>query len=137
MAWLLDAWVVGLFASAFLSATLLPGNSEAALVAYLFAHPQAFWLPLALATAGNSLGGIVTVWLGTRLPAGSVPRRAEWLARHGELALALSWVPLLGDALCLAAGWLRWPWRRVLPWLILGKFVRYLALAVSVRGLWD
>ncbi|WP_246038518.1 YqaA family protein [Chitiniphilus eburneus] len=124
-----------MFASAFLSSTLLPGNSEVALAAYLLKYDQAFWLPLMLATLGNTLGGIVTVWLGTRLPATAIPQRAAWLSRHGAVTLALSWVPVLGDALCLAAGWLRWPWRRVLPWLVLGKFVRYLALAASLRGL--
>ncbi|WP_308445863.1 DedA family protein [Chitiniphilus sp. CD1] len=115
---------------------MLPGNSEAALTAYLLRYPQAFWLPLAIATIGNSLGGVVTVWLGRRLPQGQVPKRTDWLARRGAPALLLSWVPLLGDALCLAAGWLRWPWRQVLPWLVLGKFARYLVLAASLRAWW-
>ncbi|BCL74519.1 membrane protein [Jeongeupia sp. HS-3] len=127
-------WLPGLFASAFLSATLLPGNSEAALAAYLYQAPQHWLLAVLIATLGNSLGGVVTVWMGRRLPRKELPARAAWLKRWGPLALVLSWVPVAGDALCAGAGWLRWPWRQVLPWLVIGKLLRYLALVPLVRA---
>ncbi|WP_245615808.1 YqaA family protein [Andreprevotia chitinilytica] len=121
----------GLFASAFLSATLLPGNSEAALAAYLLKWPQQLWPALLIATVGNSLGGAVTVWMGRRIPTGQMPRRVELLQRWGSVLLLGTWLPVIGDALCLAAGWLRWPWRRIWPWLILGKFARYGLIALA------
>jgi membrane protein YqaA with SNARE-associated domain len=47
------------------------------------------------------------------------------LRRWGAAVLLLSWVPLIGDALCVAAGWLRLsPWWATL-FIALGKFARY------------
>lgn len=53
-----------LFASSFLSATLLPGNSEAVLVALLLSGASKPWLLVVIATMGNSLGGATNVILG-------------------------------------------------------------------------
>ncbi|KAF0812571.1 Inner membrane protein YqaA [Andreprevotia sp. IGB-42] len=118
-----------MFASAFLSATLLPGNSEVALAAYLIKWPQQLWPALLVATAGNSLGGLVTVWLGRRIPPAETPRKVALLQRWGPVILLATWLPVVGDALCIAAGWLRWPWRRIWLWLVLGKFSRYAVIA--------
>jgi membrane protein YqaA with SNARE-associated domain len=50
--------------------------------------------------------------------------------RWGSPVLLLSWVPLLGDPLCVAAGWLRLnPWWATL-FIALGKFGRYWVIAV-------
>jgi membrane protein YqaA with SNARE-associated domain len=52
------------------------------------------------------------------------------LQRYGAAALLLSWLPLVGDALCVAAGWLRLPWWSVVFFLCVGKTLRYLLLAL-------
>lgn len=52
-----------------------------------------------------------------------------WLQRYGAAALLLSWLPVIGDLLCVLAGWLRLPWGAVLLYLTLGKAVRYALLA--------
>lgn len=124
-----DAGLWGLFIAAFVSATILPGNSEIVLLAVLAKFPALFWESILVATIGNTLGGMTSYAVGRILPA-SVERTAlAWLTRHGEWVLLLSWVPVIGDALCVAAGWLRIdPWR-VLLMLALGKCARYLALA--------
>lgn len=57
-----------LFVSAFTSATLLPGTSDAALVAVLWRNPALAWQALAVATLGNSLGGMLSYGLGRLLP---------------------------------------------------------------------
>ncbi|WP_308445814.1 DedA family protein [Chitinolyticbacter albus] len=103
-------------------------------MAYLVKHEGTAWLALLLATVGNSVGGAISVWLGRRLPRKETPARAAWLQRHGPWVLLLSWVPLVGDALCVAAGWLRWPWRKVWPALVAGKLLRYLAVIASVEA---
>ena len=62
---------------------------------------------------------------------------AEELARYAGLALVymgapvllLSWVPLIGDALCVAAGWLRLYWLPCALFMALGKFARYWLVA--------
>lgn len=131
-----EAGLAGLFASAFLAATLLPGGSEFAFMAYLKAHPGLPVAALGVATLGNTLGGMTSVWLGRRLPATPEGRfsshAAAWARKHGALALLLSWLPLVGDALCVAAGWLRLPWIPVTLWMCTGKCLRYLGLLLLV-----
>ena len=119
----------GLFFSAFVSATILPGSSEIVLVALLARFPNLFWESILIATVGNTLGGMTSYALGRIFPNKAEGRAVAWLKRYGEWTLLLSWVPLIGDALCIAAGWLR-----INPWLALamlsiGKCARYLALA--------
>ncbi len=128
--WTGDTGLATLFAAAFLSATVLPGNSEIVLVAVLKAFPERAAAAVALATLGNTLGGLTTFALGRLLPK-KVPqgRALAWARRYGPAALLLSWVPVAGDALCAAAGWLRLPWLACAGALALGKFARYLVVA--------
>lgn len=124
-----DAGLWGLAASAFLSATLLPGNSEIVLVGVLAKYPQLFWQAIAIATLANTLGGMSSYLIGRLLPRKLDSRALQWLQRHGEWALLLSWVPVVGDALCVAAGWLRLNGWISLLMLAVGKFARYVLLA--------
>lgn len=123
------SWLAGLWLSAFSSATVLPGNSEAVFAAALHFQPK-LWLAAWIAVSvGNIMGGMLTVWMGRKLPvAPSSPRLARvlfWAQRLGPVSLLLSWVPVVGDALCGLAGWLRWPLGAVLLCLSLGKIARY------------
>ena len=60
---------------------------------------------------GNSLGGLTNVILGRFFPLREKSRWQEkavgWLKRHGAATLLLSWMPVIGDLLCLLAGWMR------------------------------
>jgi membrane protein YqaA with SNARE-associated domain len=132
--WSRDTSLFALFASAFLSATILPGNSEVVLFQVLRAHPRDAWEALAIATVGNTLGSMTTYALGRLLPNRPMNARAlEWLRRHGAIALLLAWLPILGDALCAAAGWLRLHWARSLVFIAAGKFIRYLVVAQAAQ----
>ena len=129
--WSGDTGLAALFAAAFLSATVLPANSEVVLAAVLKAAPERAALAIAVATLGNTLGGLTSYGIGRLLPARSLPspRIMAAVRRYGAGALLLSWVPILGDALCVAAGWLRVPlWASALA-MLAGKWVRYLAVA--------
>ena len=121
-------WLGGLFVSAFVSATVLPGNSEAALLAALHFKPELGLLAVAVASLGNILGGLLTVWLGRRLPPAPPKPWLQCLQQLGSVSLLLSWMPIVGDALCGVAGWLRWPWLAVIVYLAMGKILRYLAI---------
>ena len=125
-----DAGLWGLAAAAFLSATVLPGNSEIVLIGVLAKFPTLFWQCIVVATIANTLGGMTSYGIGRVLPAKPGQSKAlTWLQRYGEWMLLLSWVPLIGDALCVAAGWLRInPWLTLLM-LAIGKCARYLAIA--------
>jgi membrane protein YqaA with SNARE-associated domain len=126
-----DAGLAGLFVSAFVSATVLPGNSEIVLVAFLKAFPARAAVAIAVATIGNTLGGLTTYGLGRLVPERKVPhgRALDWVRRFGAFALLLSWLPVIGDALCAAAGWLRVAWWAAAIAMAAGKLARYAALA--------
>lgn len=128
----------GLFLSAFTSATLLPGSSEIALL-YLASqgtHPTP--LLWASATAGNTLGGMTSWLLGwlaqkkLRRPRPDEQKAIAYIERWGSLLLLLSWLPVIGDGICLAAGWLRIHPLRALLLIAIGKGARYGALLMFV-----
>ena len=124
-----EASLWALFGSSFLAATLLPGGSEAALFAVLKLHPGQYWLALAIATLGNTLGGISSYLIGRILPQKKALPGLAAVQKYGSPALLLSWVPIIGDPLCVAAGWLRLnPWLSTL-FMGLGKLARYLVIA--------
>ena len=118
-----------LFASSFVAATLLPGGSEAVLFAFLKLRSVDLWSALAVATLGNTLGGMTSYLIGRLVPRRQPLRAAATLQRYGSPALLLSWLPLLGDALCVGAGWLRINAWLAAFFMALGKFARYLAVA--------
>ena len=125
----------GLALSAFLSATVLPGNSELALGAFLYQWPSWWLAALLLATLANSLGSASSLYLGRLAPRKVLTGRAlGTLQRFGPAALLLSWVPVLGDALPLAAGWLRLPVLPCLVWIVLGKCLRYAMLVLAIKA---
>ena len=132
--------LASLFASSLLSSTLLPGNSEVVLVAMLLSGVSQPWLLVLIATMGNSLGGLTNVILGRFFPLREKSRWQEkavgWLKRYGAATLLLSWMPVIGDLLCLLAGWMRISWGPVLFFLCLGKALRYVLLAcVTLQGM--
>ncbi len=127
------ASLVSLFISSFLAATLLPGGSEAVLFAVLKAYPESIWPTLMLATLGNTLGGMVTFGMGWMLPQTQQLKHVEKVRRYGTPALLLAWVPLIGDALCLAAGWLRLKWWHAVLFMAMGKFARYWVIAAVTQ----
>ena len=119
-----------LFFSSFLAATLLPGGSEVVLFGVLKLHPGQFWIALGVATLGNTLGGLSSYLIGRLIPSTKPVKGLDAVQRWGSPALLLSWVPLLGDPLCVAAGWLRLnAWWSVL-FIAVGKFARYWVIAV-------
>lgn len=125
-----QAGLAALFLSSFLSATLLPGSSEIVLAGMLALHPQLLVPALVLATVGNTLGGMSTYLLARLVPQRADTSRHEWVRRRGPAILLLSWAPVVGDALCAGAGWLRMPWPACLAWMALGKGLRYAVIAL-------
>jgi membrane protein YqaA with SNARE-associated domain len=135
--WTGETGLAALFAAAFASATLLPANSEIVLAAVVRAYPERFAAAIAVATVGNTLGGMTTYAIGRLLPrrAQADARALEWIRRHGAPALLLSWVPVVGDAMCLAAGWLRVRAPAALAAMALGKAARYVLVAYAAAAI--
>jgi len=124
-----EASLWSLFFGSLVAATLIPVSSEVMLFAVLKMHPELFWPALAVATAGNTLGGMVTYGMGRLIPHRREIKYERQLRHYGAPALLLAWAPVVGDGLCLTAGWLRLHWAHCLAWMALGKLARYLAVA--------
>ena len=124
-----DASLGSLFAATFLAATLIPLSSEAALFAVLRLHEELFWQALCVATLGNTLGGISTYLIGRFIGAKKPLTQVERVRRLGAPALLLAWLPFVGDALCVAAGWLKLNWMQVAAYQAAGRFARYYLVA--------
>ncbi len=139
-----EAGLWGLFFSAFVSATLLPGSSEIVMTALVTAYPAIAWQAFAAATAGNVLGCLFSYGLGYGAKQGFerfqkvkvdlehplVQRMRRW----GPPALFLSFLPLVGDVLVVAAGWLKLPLLPSMLWIAAGKATRYLVLVLGLLG---
>jgi len=123
------------------SATLVPMGSEPAVFAVAKANAALFWPVLLVATAGNTLGGAIDYWMG--MGADQVfgqERRTRWfgwLQRYGARAMLLSWLPGIGDPICVLGGWLRLPFWPCVAYMAAGKFLRYLAMTWLLLGVPD
>jgi membrane protein YqaA with SNARE-associated domain len=122
------AQLAALFAASFAAATLFPLPSEAALFAYLKAHPEDTALAVAVATIGNTAGGMTSYLIGRLFPPRNL-KGAATVQRYGAPVLALAWLPIVGDALVVAAGWLRVHWLAALGFMAAGRLARYVAVA--------
>jgi membrane protein YqaA with SNARE-associated domain len=120
--------LIGLFGASFAAATLFPLPSEAALFAYLQTHPQERVLAVAVATLGNTAGGMTSYLIGRVVPPRDF-KGVAWIKRYGAPATFFAWLPLVGDALCVAAGWLRIRWWAALAFMAAGRLGRYIVVA--------
>jgi len=127
-----------LFFSAFISATLFPGGSEALLLYRVHegGNPDVL---LWVATVGNVLGSLATYgmgWFGNaalhqrwlRMDEQKVARASAWFEKYGKFSLLLAWLPVVGDPLCLVAGILRSSLLWFLCLVTIGKLARYALL---------
>jgi len=125
------------FIVALVSATLLPMGSEPAVFGLVKLNPGLFWPTIVVATAGNTIGGAISWWMGygaerayERL-AHRKPmelKALQWLERFGPKACLLSWLPGVGDPLCALAGWLRMAFWPCVLYMAVGKFARYVTM---------
>ncbi|MDD5581406.1 MAG: DedA family protein [Methylobacter sp.] len=124
----------GLFLSAFISSTIAPGGSEAVLAYMVTTGQYQIEQLIAVASIGNTLGALTTWGLGVlaakKFPAARfLPEKKQKaldvVRRRGVWALFFSWLPIIGDALCFAGGWLKLPFLPACLIILSGKFIRY------------
>ncbi len=128
----------GLFTSAFISSTLAPGGSEAVLAYMVAAGHYQVELLIIVATIGNTLGAMTTWGLGVlaakKFPAAELlsenkQKALDVLRTKGIWTLFFTWLPVVGDALCFAGGWLKLPFFQACLIILLGKLGRYAVIA--------
>ncbi len=112
-------------AASFLAATLLPFSSEAVLFGLVRLHPELGWAALVVATIANTLGGMTSYLVGRFLAAREPLPQRDTVRRWGAPALLAAWAPVAGDALSVAAGWLRVNWVAAAAFQAAGRLARY------------
>lgn len=136
----------GLFLIAFAAATILPLQSEAALVAALLLNEHPTWALVVVASAGNILGSALNWFIGRslcteriRARLGITPSRfyraRVWFERYGRWSLLLSWMPVVGDPLTFVAGVLRTPFAEFMLLVTIAKAGRYLGVAAATLAI--
>lgn len=129
----------GLFITALIAGSFLPLQSEAVLATLLLTTGLSPSSLLLVATAGNVAGSIVNWLLGRGIDsfrdrpwfpvsAASLERARAWYGRYGRWSLLLSWVPVVGDPLTVAAGIMRESFAAFVLLVTIAKFGRYLAI---------
>lgn len=137
--------LAGLFAAAFVAATVLPFSSEPVFVGLQLAAAAPVWVLVAVASVGNTLGAFVNYWLGWRLETAGAHRwlkvsdtgfaRAQaWWHRWGRWSLLVSFLPVI-DLTTVIAGAMRMPLWQFGALVGLAKTGRYLVLAAITAGL--
>lgn len=134
----------GLFLAAFLAATILPFSSEVVFSALVFGGLNA-WMCVLCATFGNWLGGLTCYWLGhlgkiewiekwLRVSHDKIERARSWFRRYGDWVAFFSFLPVVGDIIAVAAGFMRCNFWIASTAMLFGKFARYL-LWMYIHGL--
>jgi membrane protein YqaA with SNARE-associated domain len=93
-------------------------------------HPDDAVLAVTTATLGNSAGGMTTYLIGRLLPQKTKlnERALRQIRRWGAAATFFAWLPIVGDGLSAAAGWLRIRWWAALAFMAAGRLARYIAV---------
>ncbi|MGM9746227.1 MAG: YqaA family protein [Paludibacteraceae bacterium] len=134
----------GLFLATFLAATILPFSSEVVFSALVFGGLNA-WMCVLCATFGNWLGGLTCYWLGhlgkiewiekwLRVSHDKIERARSWFRRYGDWVAFFSFLPVVGDIIAVAAGFMRCNFWIASTAMLFGKFARYL-LWMYIHGL--
>lgn len=141
---MVESGYLGLFATAFLAATLIPVSSEVVLGALSTAQGFDIWLLVAVASTGNTLGSVVNWLLGRYclqwrdrrwfpMKPATLMRATERFNRYGLWSLLLAWVPIVGDPLTFAAGVLGVRFPIFVTLVAIGKTARYIAVAALAQ----
>lgn len=137
----------GLFVLSFLASTLLPVGSEWLLVLMLLKGNDPF-STVSVATVGNYLGSCTTwaigIWGGPllvrrilRIDPATEEAAVRFYRRYGVWSLLLSWMPIIGDPICLVGGILKVDFTRFSLLVFTGKLVRYAVVSwLTLGGMW-
>ncbi len=136
---LIDHGLLALFILSFLAATIIPIGSEWLLVALLLQSVNVE-SAVAIATLGNCLGAFTTYAIGAwgadflvkrvlGMDEKKVQRAESLYNKYGAWSLLLSWLPIVGDPLCLVGGVLRYNFLLFTILVFVGKLGRYSLVA--------
>lgn len=126
----------GMFLASFLAATIVPLSSEAvfSLVLYSGAQPVLCWF---FATLGNVLGALTCYWIGRlgkidwiekylNIPYVKLRSAVDWMHKKGSFLAIFTFLPIVGDLIAVALGYMRSNFIWVTIFISIGKGLRYL-----------
>ena len=131
---------IGLFLSSFLSATILPGQSEIALTSLIILNNHSLSFLVFIASLGNILGSLFNWFIGCKLERFKkkkwfpvtdlqLKKASNWYHKYGKWTLLLSWVPFVGDPITIVAGIFRVPIMHFILIVSFAKTMRYIFIA--------
>ena len=131
---------IGLFLSSFLSATILPGQSEIALTSLIILNNHSLSFLVFIASLGNVLGSLLNWFIGCKLERFKkknwfpvtelqLKKASNWYHKYGKWSLLLSWVPFIGDPITIVAGIFRISIMHFILIVSFAKTMRYVFIA--------
>jgi membrane protein YqaA with SNARE-associated domain len=137
---------IGLFLSSFLSATILPGQSEIALTSLIILNNHSLSFLVFIASLGNILGSLFNWFIGCKLERFKkkkwfpvtdlqLKKASNWYHVYGKWTLLLSWVPFVGDPITIVAGIFRVPIMYFILIVSFAKTMRYVFIACITLNL--
>ena len=127
---------LGLFLASFLAATILPLSSEVVL-SILLGYGFNPVTCLIYASVGNTLGGMTCYWIGLlgkvewmgkylKIKYEKVEKMQHWMQDKGSIFALFTCLPVIGDVIAVALGFMRSNGWQVLLFMFIGKAVRYI-----------
>ena len=128
--------LVGLFLACLLSATIIPFSSEM-IVGGAMALGYDRWIIVMVATLGNTAGGMISFYMGWlckwewlekyfKIKREKLERFRGHIEKYGVWAALLTWLPIVGDPLAIAMGFMRLNPLWTLIIMFIGKLMRYI-----------
>ncbi|OPZ76785.1 MAG: Inner membrane protein YqaA [Alphaproteobacteria bacterium ADurb.Bin438] len=142
-AFLISFGYVGLFLSAFLSATILPGGSELVMGGLVVSNFNLYFC-LAVATFGNSLGGVLNYYFGRvtdeewakkhmKISEERLIKVKKFVEEKGTISAFFSFTPLVGDIIPYILGFFKANIYKVSFYIFLGKLLRYALVLIGLK----
>lgn len=139
MDWLFGLGYFGLFIGSFLAATIVPFSADVLLVGMLAAGTDAV-ATIAVATAGNWLGGLTSYGIGRigkwewierlHVSREKLEKQKHVIDRYGAIVALLTWAPFIGDVFAVALGFYRVRFVPMAFWMLVGKCARFITWAL-------
>ncbi len=135
-----------IFVACILAGSVVPFSSEVILSAFLTKHAHQFWIVILVATIGNTIGGLTGYAIGYfakwdwmskvfRISQEKLQQFTDKHQKKGVYLAFLAWLPFIGSLICLSLGWIKVDVKRVILYMFLGKFMRYIVWAYILLSL--
>jgi membrane protein YqaA with SNARE-associated domain len=132
---IISSGYIGLFVTSFISNTLFP-LSSAVFVVLMVTLKYNPWLVLLVATIGSYVGAITNYYIGkygkkffftkyTKIDRKKREKAHKTYRKYGHPILFFSWMPFIGDILCVIAGYMHLNFYTFTFWIFFGKTLRY------------